>query len=110
MLTVLAAALKEDRVADGINRFETKDGDFFFMPARTVHALGTGCLLFEIQQNCDCTFRVYDWGRVGLIINPAAAYRRIFAHDRQSGPLSLSSEAVAGGQFRQLVDCPFYSR
>ena len=43
-------ALAEDTVADEVNRFETGDGDFFFMPARTVHALGRGCLLFEIQQ------------------------------------------------------------
>ena len=36
------AAMAEKTVAQTLNRFETKDGDFFFLPARTVHALGTG--------------------------------------------------------------------
>ncbi|MFW5751224.1 MAG: type I phosphomannose isomerase catalytic subunit, partial [Planctomycetota bacterium] len=61
-----AQALERQELEGCLNRFETRDGDFFFMPARTVHALGRGCLLFEIQQSCDCTFRVYDWGRTGL--------------------------------------------
>jgi len=38
----------------------------FFIEARTVHALGEGCLLYEIQQTSDTTFRVYDWDRMGL--------------------------------------------
>ena len=38
-------------------------GDFIFIPAGTVHAIGKGLRLLEIQQSCDTTYRLYDWGR-----------------------------------------------
>src|SRR5207248_1624450 len=60
------AALEQNRIAQTLNRFDVNAGDFFFLDARTVHALGAGCLLYEIQQTSDVTFRVYDWGRLGL--------------------------------------------
>jgi mannose-6-phosphate isomerase len=59
-------ALAEGRVADTLNRYEARAGDFFFLAARTVHALGAGCLVYEVQQTSNVTFRVDDWGRVGL--------------------------------------------
>ena len=59
-------ALAEHHVATTLNRFEARRGDVFFLPARTVHALGEGCLLYEVQQTSDITFRVYDWDRLGL--------------------------------------------
>jgi mannose-6-phosphate isomerase len=59
-------ALAEHRVASTLNRFDARKGDVFFLPARTVHALGEGCLLYEVQQTSDITFRVYDWDRLGL--------------------------------------------
>jgi mannose-6-phosphate isomerase len=59
-------ALAEHQVATTLNRFEARRGDVFFLPARTVHALGEGCLLYEVQQTSDITFRVYDWDRLGL--------------------------------------------
>lgn len=53
-------------VANTLNHFAAKAGDVFFLPARTIHALGQGCFLYELQQTLDVTFRVYDWDRVGL--------------------------------------------
>lgn len=41
-------------------------GDFIYMQAGTMHALGPGALIYELQQTSDTTYRVYDWGRVGL--------------------------------------------
>lgn len=40
-----------------------KAGDFFYLPAGTVHAIGPGLSLVEIQQNCDITYRLFDYGR-----------------------------------------------
>lgn len=45
-------------------------GDALFIPAGTVHAIGAGVLLYEIQQSSDVTYRLYDWGRMGLDGNP----------------------------------------
>jgi mannose-6-phosphate isomerase len=40
-----------------------KAGDFFYIPANTVHAIGGGCSIIEVQQNSDITYRLYDYGR-----------------------------------------------
>ena len=45
---------------------EVKAGDVLYVPANTVHALGPGILVYEIQQSSDTTYRLYDWGRLGL--------------------------------------------
>ncbi|MDD4237363.1 MAG: mannose-6-phosphate isomerase, class I [Desulfotomaculaceae bacterium] len=47
-------------------RVPVKAGDFFFIPSGTVHALGKGIFLLEVQQNSDTTYRIYDYDRVGL--------------------------------------------
>jgi mannose-6-phosphate isomerase len=51
-------------VADHLACFTPKAGDGIFLPAGTVHAFGSGVVLFEVQQNSDVTFRLYDWDRV----------------------------------------------
>lgn len=40
-----------------------RKGDFFYIPAGTIHAVGSGITLIEVQQNCDVTYRLYDYGR-----------------------------------------------
>ena len=59
----------ERRVADNtiievMNFFPTKAGDVYFIPAGTVHAIGAGNLICEIQQSSNSTYRLYDYGRV----------------------------------------------
>jgi mannose-6-phosphate isomerase len=49
-----------------VNRVPVRPGDLFPVPPGTVHAIGAGILLAEVQQPSDTTYRVYDWGRVGL--------------------------------------------
>ncbi len=59
----LERAVSEDRLVTLLHRSTPRTGDVFFVPAGTIHALGPGLLLAEIQQNSDTTYRVYDWGR-----------------------------------------------
>ncbi|MGB9602283.1 MAG: type I phosphomannose isomerase catalytic subunit [Limisphaerales bacterium] len=58
--------LKEGTLQECLTRFEVKEGDAIFIPSGRVHGLGKGIVIFEIQQNSDTTYRVYDWNRVGL--------------------------------------------
>ena len=58
----LRRALTDGTVAEHIACFTPKAGDSVFIPAGTVHTLGGGVVVFEIQQNSDVTFRLYDWG------------------------------------------------
>ena len=60
------AIAKGDAVNDLLNFYEVKAGDFFYVPAKTIHAIGKGVLLAEVQQSCGVTYRVWDWNRVGL--------------------------------------------
>ncbi len=58
------AAVAESRLEELLNRIEVKPGDLFFIPAGTVHALGAGIEVVEVQQTSDITYRIYDWDRV----------------------------------------------
>ena len=53
-----------------MNFFPVKAGDCYFIPSGTIHAIGTGCLIYEIQQNSNLTYRVYDYDRRDKNGNP----------------------------------------
>jgi mannose-6-phosphate isomerase len=59
-------ALESGDLESVMNQVEVKLGDVINIPAGLIHAIGTGILLAEVQQNSDTTYRVYDWNRVGL--------------------------------------------
>src|SRR5207244_1090788 len=60
----LEIALRNGTVESALHRVEPRQGDCFFIPGGTVHAIGGGIVLAEIQQTSDATFRLYDWKRV----------------------------------------------
>ena len=62
----LRRALTNGTVADHLVSFTPKPGDGVFLPAGTVHALGGDIVVFEVQQNSDVTFRLYDWDHVDV--------------------------------------------
>lgn len=59
-------ALRENRLEPLVHRIPVQKGESMFVRSGRLHALDAGCLILEIQQNSDTTYRVYDWGRVGL--------------------------------------------
>lgn len=61
----LASSLRAGRCGDVLHAFEPRPGDCVFIPAGTVHAIGAGLLVAEIQQSSDVTYRLFDWNRVG---------------------------------------------
>jgi len=64
--STLLQALDNGTIAEHLNFIKVKPGDVFFIPPGRVHALGKGIIVAEIQQTSDITYRLYDWGRVGL--------------------------------------------
>lgn len=58
-------AIRDGTVADLLVRYSVTPGDMIYIPGGTVHAIGAGCLLLEVQQNSNTTYRVFDWNRVG---------------------------------------------
>lgn len=61
-------------VDEAVHRIPVRAGDSIFIPSGRVHALGDGCLLLEVQQNSDTTYRVFDWNRTGLDGRPRALH------------------------------------
>ncbi len=57
-------ALSEKSTPETLHAFEPCPGDCVFLPAGTVHAIGAGVMLFEVQQTSDITYRLYDWDRI----------------------------------------------
>ena len=55
--------MEEDTILSLLNRIPIKQGEAFFIPAGTVHAIGKGSLICEIQQSSNCTYRLYDYNR-----------------------------------------------
>jgi mannose-6-phosphate isomerase len=58
--------IREGTVAETLHRIPVRTGDAMFLPSGRLHAIGAGNVIFEIQQNSDTTYRVFDWNRVGL--------------------------------------------
>lgn len=57
-------SIKDNSFLNHVNKVKVKKGDIFFIEAGTLHAIGGGILLAEVQQNCNTTYRVYDYGRL----------------------------------------------
>lgn len=61
----LADSLKDGTITEICHHAPVKKGDVFFIPAGTIHAIGKGILLAEVQENSNTTYRLYDYGRLG---------------------------------------------
>jgi mannose-6-phosphate isomerase len=94
----VARAVREDTIKQDLQFSVVAPGDVVPVPAGTVHALGSGIVLAEIQQNSDVTYRLYDWGRVGLDGKP----RQL--HIDQS--LDTLDYSAASRQFRNADSIP----
>ena len=58
------SSIEDNTFLDYVNKVKVKKGDVFFINAGTLHAIGSGILLAEVQQNCNTTYRVYDYNRM----------------------------------------------
>ena len=103
----LGQAIDSGQTEQVLHSFHPSPGDLVFIPAGTVHALGAGLLVAEIQQSSNTTFRLYDWNRVGsdgksrpLHIQPS-----LDVTDYESGPVaSIQSDPLAAG-WQTMVEC-----
>jgi mannose-6-phosphate isomerase len=90
--------IQDGTVAECIHRVPVKAGDVMFLPSGRVHAIGAGLVIFEIQQNSDTTYRVFDWNRAGTDGKPRELH---------------IPESLASIDFRDiepgLVDSPFFT-
>lgn len=101
-------AITDGTVEDCVHHFRVAAGDSILVHSGQVHAIDAGNLILEIQQNSDTTFRVYDWGRVGLDGQPrqlhvAESLRSIDWNDFE--PVALRGAPTSG----TIADAPEFS-
>ena len=114
----LAAAIRAGRCEDVMHSFEPRAGDCVFIPAGTVHAIGAGLVVAEIQESSDVTYRLYDWNRVGsdgrprpLHIDAGLEAVTRFGPVVPVQPPRQPSTALASGAdtvMRRLVTCDYF--
>jgi mannose-6-phosphate isomerase len=89
----LRTAIVDGSIANIVHWHRVHKGDVVFVPAGTIHAIGAGIVLAEIQQQSDATFRLFDYGRGReLHIENALAVATPGPAERQSPPARLSNE------------------
>jgi len=109
----LADAIERDRLEEVVHTVTPKPGDCFFVPAGTVHAIGEGILLAEVQQSSDLTFRLHDWGRLGTDGQPREIHvqESLDCTDFQRGPLNAVTPtdlSTDQQQVQELVRCSYF--
>jgi mannose-6-phosphate isomerase len=105
-------ALAEKRAADCLHAFTPAVGDCLFYPAGTVHAVGGGVLLAEVQQSSDATLRLYDWDRVGADGKPRPLHvaQALEAIDWARGPVKpVVGKPLPGVPGERLVECRYFA-
>ena len=106
--------IADGSVADCFHRIPVHAGDAMFLPSGRVHAIGDGLVIFEIQQNSDTTYRVFDWNRVGLDGKPRELHlqQSLASIDFNDFEPKLAPAQYADNgnyQRRQLVQDPLFA-
>ncbi len=103
-------SVENGTVGELLNPVPVKPGDAYFIPAGTVHAIGKGILVAEIQQTSDVTYRVFDWNRTDDKGNPRELHTEL-ALDAMDfdAPVRNVTQNPAPGQAALLVECPYFT-
>jgi len=100
-------------VADCLHKISVRAGDAMFLPSGRLHAIGAGNVIFEIQQNSDTTYRVFDWNRTGLDGKPRELHieqslKSIDFEDFEPGLIKSIYSRNRTMSVRYVVDDPLF--
>ncbi len=107
--------IEDNTLTDVCNRVPVKKGDVFFIEAGTLHAIGSGILIAEVQQNSNTTYRVFDYGRLGADGKPRALHVDKAVDVTETAPPSRpygqvgETAAIPGGTCRPLASCDLFT-
>jgi len=105
--------IQNGAVADCVHRVAVRGGDAMFLPSGRVHAIGAGIVIFEIQQNSDTTYRVFDWNRIGLDgklreLHVAESLASIDFNDFEPSLIESHRDRESGWSVQPLADCELF--
>ncbi len=103
----LQEAIRSGNTEECLHQITPKAGDCVFIPAGTVHALGSGLIVAEIQQASDTTFRLFDWNRVDAEgkSRPLHIEQALEVIDFDRGPIEPTQNLAEASQETTLVQC-----
>jgi mannose-6-phosphate isomerase len=106
-------ALTKGKLPDVMHSYVPRLGDCIFLEAGTVHAIGAGLMLFEVQQTSDITYRLYDWGRVDAKTGkPRALHieQALNCTNYERGPCDpVKPSPISGNKGERLVSCGYFT-
>lgn len=105
----VAESIRTGTVIDHVQYVNVKEGDTVFMPAGTLHALGPGLLVYEVQQTSDWTYRVYDWGRPATEKRPLHIDKSIRVTRADFTAPITPLPASGDGTRHVLVECEYFT-
>jgi len=105
----LAQALQNGTILDWVQYLPVQAGDTVFVRAGTIHALGPGLLLYEVQQTSDITYRVFDWNRPQTAGRELHIDQSLAVSDPQAAGQALPRPALDDGGCETLVTCPYFT-
>jgi mannose-6-phosphate isomerase len=107
----LEQAIAAGTIMDCLEQVPVRAGDSFYIPAGTVHALGAGVLVAEVQQNSDTVYRLYDYNRPGLDGKPRdlhiADSLNVIAYEN-SGAARMKTDGARPGEWLKLAQSPYF--
>ena len=106
---LVAESIRNGTIIDHVQYVNVKQGDTVFMPAGTLHALGPGLLVYEVQQTSDWTYRVYDWGRHATEKRPLHIEKSIRATRADFAALVMPPPATDDGTRNLLVESNYFT-
>ena len=108
----LRKAIDENKIEDVLRFVPCKKGESYFIPSGTIHAIGAGLLIAEIQQNSNVTYRVYDFGRVGADGKPRELHTEKALLVSNLTPMKdeakKSAEIIKDGTKTLLSTCEYF--
>ncbi len=106
-------AIRTNTLTDLLRFVPVQPGESYFIPSGTIHAIGKGLLIAEIQQNSNVTYRVYDYGRRDAQGNtrPLHVEKALEVSDltRAADAVEPTQTVVEGGVFTEISACPYFT-
>lgn len=106
--------IKNNTLSEVMNYVSAKQGDVFFIEAGTLHAIGTGMLIAEIQQRSNVTYRIYDFERKDadgnlreLHIDKSLDVTKL--NKAYNEKVEYNWKNIKGGKYSELVACPYFN-
>ena len=106
-----AAKVADNTITDVLHDYDVHAGDVFFLPAGRIHSIGKGCFIAEIQQTSDITYRIYDFGRLGLDGKPRELHTELSkaAIDYTVLPDYKTPYQSIKNQENEIVSCKYFT-